>query len=248
LDLTLNVNVCTTGYWPSRAIIPANLPSDVALACEKFKRFYLNQHNGHKLDWRLDQGQAELQVVFNPKTRRTLVVSTYQMMIMLVFNSTKTVTYKQILDITGIPRNEIINHLLSLAHPKVGVLDKKPASGTLEDNHMFRINPAYMSQLLKVNIPLLNIKTGKVVGTGGDGVDGEGPALQRRHQMDAAVVRIMKARKTMKHAQLVGEVMGQLAARFKARPPDIKKRIEALIEQEYLERDTKDRGVYNYLA
>jgi hypothetical protein len=31
-------------------------------------------------------------------------------------------------------------------------------------------------------------------------------------------------------------------------PNDIKKRIEALIEQEYLERDAADRGVYNYLA
>jgi len=247
LDLQLNVNVCTTGYWPSRSVLPANLPTDLAQACEKFKRFYLNQHSGHKLDWRLDQGQAEVQVVFNPKTRRTLVVSTYQMMILLVFNASKTATYKQVLDITGIPRNEIHNHILSLAHPKVGVLDKKPASSTIEDTHMFRINPNYQSSLLRVQIPVLSIKTGAGINTGA-GVDGEGPALQRRHQMDAAVVRIMKARKTMKHAQLVGEVMQQLAPRFKARPPDIKKRIEALIEQEYLERDAKDRGVYNYLA
>jgi len=244
LDIQLDVNVCTTGYWPSRANVPSNLPQDVALACDKFKRFYLNQHSGHKLDWRLDQGQAEVQTVFSPKVKRTLIVTTYQMMIMLVFNSYKTPTYKQILDITGIPRGDIANHLLSLVHPKVAVIAKKPPGNSLDDSHMFRINPQYQNKLLRVSIPLLPpAKT-----QDGKNPDEGGPALQRRHQMDAAVVRIMKARKTMKHAQLVGEVMQQLSARFKAKPPDIKKRIEALIEQEYLERDSKDRGVYNYLA
>jgi cullin 3 len=245
LDIQLDVNVCTTGYWPSRANIPSNLPQEVAVACDKFKRFYLNQHNGHKLDWRLDQGQSELQVQFSPKLKRGLIVTTYQMMIMLVFNSYKTPTYKQILDITGIPRNDIANHLLSLVHPKVAVLAKKPPGNSLEDSHMFRINPSYQNRLLKVSVPLL--PPAKNTDKGGNSEEA-GPQLQRRHQMDAAVVRIMKARKSMKHAQLVGEVMQQLSARFKAKPPDIKKRIEALIEQEYLERDSKDRGVYNYLA
>jgi len=244
-DIQLDVNVCTTGYWPSRANVPANLPKEVSDACDKFKRFYLNQHSGHKLDWRLDQGQAELLVQFSPKVRRGLIVTTYQMMIMLVFNSYKTPTYKQILDITGIPRNDIAHHLLSLVHPKVAVLSKKPGSNSLEDDHMFRINPQYQSQLLKVSVPLL---PPKVAANKDENELEPGPALQRRHQMDAGVVRIMKARKTMKHAQLVGEVMQQLSARFKAKPADIKKRIEALIEQEYLERDAKDRGVYNYLA
>jgi len=241
-DLQLNVNVCTTGYWPSRAIPPANLPSDLANVCDKFKRFYLNQHSGHKLDWRLDQGQAELQVVFSSRVRRTLVVSTYQMMIMLVFNSAKTATFKQVLDITGIPRNDITNHLMSLAHPKVAVLSKKPPTGTLEDNHMFRINPAYNSKLLKVQVPLLKIfvDTNKR--------EEKGITMARKHMIDAAIVRIMKARKTMKHAPLVAEVMSQLSARFKPKPGDIKKEIEVMIEQEYLARDPKDRQTYNYTA
>jgi len=241
-DLQLNVNVCTTGYWPSRSVQPSNLPVDVSNSCDKFKRFYLNAHSGHKLEWRLDQGQAELATTFSPKVRRTLVVSTYQMMILLVFNQLKTATFKQILDKTNIPRNDIVNHLMSLAHPKVQVLAKKPPTSALEDAHMFRINPAYKSTLLRVNVPVIIIKaaTGKAAGTGVE--------LARRHQMDASIVRIMKARKTMKHAQLVGEVMQQLSARFKPKPADIRKRVEAMIEQEYLARDPKDRQTYNYTA
>ena len=71
---------------------------------------------------------------------------------------------------------------------------------------------------------------------------------QRNHMIDAAIVRIMKIRKTLKHQQLVLEVIQQLNARFKPHPRSITKRLEALIEQEYLRRDEQERDSYNYLA
>lgn len=58
----------------------------------------------------------------------------------------------------------------------------------------------------------------------------------------------MKARKTMEHSLLIAEVTKQLQARFMANPMVIKKRIESLIEREYLERSKADRKMYNYLA
>jgi len=77
-DLTFNVNVCTTGYWPSKSASPGVIPRDLVNCCEKFKKFYLNQHSNHKLEFRLEHGQAEVQVNFNPKTKRALVVTTHQ--------------------------------------------------------------------------------------------------------------------------------------------------------------------------
>ena len=58
----------------------------------------------------------------------------------------------------------------------------------------------------------------------------------------------MKSRKTMEHSNLISEVTKQLASRFMPNPLLIKKRIESLIEREYLERSKNDRKVYNYLA
>lgn len=54
--------------------------------------------------------------------------------------------------------------------------------------------------------------------------------------IDANVVRIMKARKVLMHTDLLKDVMMQITL-FKAQPADVKKRIESLIEREYLERD-----------
>ena len=71
-------------------------------------------------------------------------------------------------------------------------------------------------------------------------------ARDRDYAVDAMIVRIMKARKTLPHNRLLSELMTTL--KHPAGAADIKKRIEILIEREYLERDLHDTQCYNYLA
>ena len=72
--------------------------------------------------------------------------------------------------------------------------------------------------------------------------------LDRKFEIDAAVVRVMKGKKEAKHQILLAEVIEQLSHRFKPDVKVLKGRIEYLIEKKYLERDTKDRSKYRYLA
>lgn len=46
----------------------------------------------------------------------------------------------------------------------------------------------------------------------------------------------------------MGEVMNQVKHVSRPTSTEIKKRIEGLMEREYLERDASDKNVYNYLA
>jgi cullin 3 len=52
----------------------------------------------------------------------------------------------------------------------------------------------------------------------------------------------------MEHNSLIAEVTSQLQSRFMPHPNVIKKRIESLIEREFLERDKDNWRRYKYLA
>ena len=53
-------------------------------------------------------------------------------------------------------------------------------------------------------------------------------------------------RKSLDHNQLLSELYSQLQFALKA--ADVKKRIESLIEREYMERDKDTASLYHYLA
>merc|ERR1712233_44253 len=166
---------------------------------DRFTQFYLNRFSGRRLNFQMDKGKADVSVQFSSKCKKILVVSTYQMLVLLLFNNKNT--------------------------------------------HKFQLNPKYQNPRAKIPIPTLNIKSNKPEI---DDKNMEAIYRLRRHQMDAAIVRIMKARKTLKHPDLVTEVVKQLRGRFTPKPVDIKKRIANLIELEYLERDENDRQLYHY--
>ena len=67
--------------------------------------------------------------------------------------------------------------------------------------------------------------------------------------MDSTLTRIMKGRIGQKstHNFLVQEVSKQIEL-FQAQPPQIKERIECLIEKGILKRNDADRNCYDYVA
>ena len=113
--------------------------------------------------------------------------------------------------------------------------------------HSFPGHPLiyFPHSLLSVKVPLILNKENIKLAAGHipDTVEAD-----RRFMIDAAIVRIMKTRKTMQHNNLIAEVTRQVGNRFTASPQMIKKCVEGLIEREYLQREQSDRRVYNYLA
>ena len=61
-------------------------------------------------------------------------------------------------------------------------------------------------------------------------------------------MRIMKARRVLPHNTLISEVTDLLKSRFVPIPLLIKKRIESLIDREYLARTPEDRWVIKILT
>ena len=68
------------------------------------------------------------------------------------------------------------------------------------------------------------------------------------HQIECAIVRILKSRKKISHADLISECISQLQKLFTPDVRLIKRCVENLIEREYLARDDSDSSVYTYIA
>lgn len=70
----------------------------------------------------------------------------------------------------------------------------------------------------------------------------------RSSHLQLAIVRIMKARKTVKHQELVMEVASQIGSRFRVESSEVKKAISSLIERDYMARSEEQQNIYEYVA
>jgi cullin 1 len=69
----------------------------------------------------------------------------------------------------------------------------------------------------------------------------------RKYVIQVTIVRIMKARKTMKNQALIQGVISQISQHFAPKIPDIKKVIETLLEKEYIERVDGSKDMFAYV-
>lgn len=247
--MDLGVTVLTSTFWPMNlsASPRCNFPAEITKACETFQRFYLGRHSGRRLTWQSNMGTADIRGSFKSR-KHDLNVSTYQMVILLMFNDLpegESLSYEQIKGESDIPESDLKRNLQSLACARYKILVKEPKGKDINHGDVFYFNYEFTAPYQRIKIPTV---ASKVETEGERKETREKVEEARKHQTEAAIVRIMKDRKTMEHNNLIAEVTRQLQPRFVPIPALIKKRIEALIEREYLERAPDSRRVYNYLA
>ncbi|WAR28774.1 CUL4A-like protein [Mya arenaria] len=112
----------------------------------------------------------------------------------------------------------------------------------VEDGDKFKFNDDFKHKLYRIKINQIQMKE-----TQEENVSTTERVFQdRQYQVDAAIVRIMKTRKALTHNLLISELYNQL--KFPVKPADLKKRIESLIDRDYMERDKDNPNSYNYVA
>lgn len=109
----------------------------------------------------------------------------------------------------------------------------------------YQVNFKYVNNSIKVKIPTMHSKSQKQI----EDSDLKSKVEDdRKHMIEAIIVKVMKSRRRLSHNDLITEATKLLKTKFNPDPLVIKKRIEGLIEREYLERDKEDRKFYKYLA
>ena len=201
----LDINILTSTMWPplGTAIMEDGsrssciFPSHIEQIRSSFEKFYLSQHSGRQLQWQANCGTADMRAYFpkskNANKMKDLNVSTYMMVILMLFNDPIGVSYttEELHTKTNIPMNELTRSLQSLSvAPKTRVLLKEPLSREVKLTDRFSINENFTSPFQRVKIGV--ITSGKV-----EDVEERKETEKKNNDargaiIEAAVVRIMK--------------------------------------------------------
>jgi len=254
-NTSMMVQILTTGYWPAYPQMKnLKLPPTIANQQEQFQQYYMDKYQGRRIAWQYSLCKVTVNGTFLNRTYK-FVMSQYQAMVLSCYDADDSgdpppaaLTLPQLAERTGMDdRGELERTVQSLfSKPDARLLRKTPrsADGSIADTDLLALNTEFRSNQSRIQLPTIHRKGAAVAAE--TGRTHEAVHRDRQYQMDACIVRVMKARRQMKHKELVGEVLRMLPVGLSGQ--DVKGRIENLLEREYIERSSDDTGLYNYLA
>ena len=236
----MNVTVLTSGHWPNFTQIEMNITDDMVQSLESFAKYYEESNPSRKLAWQFEKGSVAIRATFD-KTY-DLIMSPIQAMVLTTFDRIEgeRATFAQLQELTNLADDALLRNLHSLSLNKYKLLSKMPADKKITKDCSFEVNTKFADRQRRIRLQAPPLDDRKKVK--------EDVTQDRKHHIEAAIVRIMKSRKTLAHAELVSECIAQLQKIFTPDVRMIKRRIESLIERDYLERDEGNSSIYKYVA
>lgn len=234
-----NVVVITQGMWPNGQVSTMTPPVELDRLTICFHHFYLNKHPGRRLNWNYSLTRAELNFT---AWKKLLEVDCFQAGILLQF-----ATKDQVMSLSTLRTAVGANDDFDKALRKI--TDKKVL--VVSDDEI-QVNSTIPAALVKGNKRKIVLWKGN--GGGRAATKREVDDMKKQAEGDrgiflqAAIVRAMKARKTLSYNDLFAEVSKAVGSRFPLIIKLFKDVIELLIEKEFLKRDEDDKNKYHYLA
>uniref|UniRef100_A0A2K6EUC6 Cullin 2 n=1 Tax=Propithecus coquereli TaxID=379532 RepID=A0A2K6EUC6_PROCO len=233
LGISFQIYVLQAGAWPLTQAPSSTfaIPQELEKSVQMFELFYSQHFSGRKLTWLhyLCTGEVKMNYLGKPYVA---MVTTYQMAVLLAFNNSEIVSYKELQDSTQMNEKELTKTIKSLLDVKMINHDSEKVcalSGSFS-----------LASLLEPKRTLLSSSPCSLIQSAVD--------EDRKMYLQAAIVRIMKARKVLRHNALIQEVISQSRARFNPSISMIKKCIEVLIDKQYIERSQASADEYSYVA
>jgi len=237
-------------HWPfERESDSFALPGKLEQSMKQFTSFYNTKYSGRKLELLLSKSKGE--VICNSLQRKyTFVVTTAQMAVLLCFNSVDHIRFGQLRNKLVMDAALLVKNLQPMVKEKLlSVVDSdvRELPVDVADEVVLKFNGSFSHKKVKVDLTRFSrTKDGAGRMTEDDEVAKQ-IEMDRKNVVQAAIVRIMKMRKRMQHAQLMSEVIRQ-TTHFEPTVPTIKKCIEELIEKEYIRRAMDESDTYEYVA
>lgn len=183
-------------HWPSLNLNKCAIPNGIQQAIDIFTVFYNQNFPKRLLQWCFQGSIAEVETNLFDKSY-TLIVNTFQAVVLLSFNSFRynNVTISQIQSACNMKEEEVKAAVVTLSSPSVRVI-LKISENTYSLNSKFN----FMSKRLKVvSLPKNE-----------DIIRKEKIEDDRSYAVEATIVRVMKTNQRIHHNDLVNKVLQQL--------------------------------------
>eukprot|EP00658_Telonema_sp_P-2_P046836 TRINITY_DN3516_c0_g1_i3.p1 TRINITY_DN3516_c0_g1~~TRINITY_DN3516_c0_g1_i3.p1 ORF type:complete len:187 (+),score=57.24 TRINITY_DN3516_c0_g1_i3:172-732(+) len=135
------------------------------------------------------------------RRKYNLNVPVHMMVILMLFNTEDSLTYQQIANATRINKHELDRALITLSMHKIRVLTTTltKLNKNMKPDDVFSFNTGFSATHSKLKIQASKSSSGER-----DPHSTRSAIIEdRKHEVDAAVVRIMKARGELPHNQLL---------------------------------------------
>ena len=221
------------------------LPPLLESTRQRFREFYDAEHMGEKCARFHTPLSFVVIKLALPKCTALVTMATTQCAILALFRVDRMVlTFQQLLEGVKCDSESLQCALEVLLrkpqHCNGGFLLKAPKAAAILPTDKFKFNRKFQCKVAKL-APLpstLREDTGAAADR----------AYEKRQQyLYAAIVRTLKARREIRHRELVVEVTQQIKL-FAAQPRNIKRALESLIGRKYVERHPTAAKTYRYLG
>ena len=155
LIVDFSILVLSTASWPlTPPTTTFNLPAELIKSYDRFHSFYTTKHSGRKLTWLTNYSRGEMKANYAKHSRipYTFTVSTYQMGILLSYNTADTHTYEELQTITGLNKESLDGALGVLVKSSVLLIEPKGETPGQSPAQKFSLNLDYKSKKYRVNL------------------------------------------------------------------------------------------------
>ncbi|UJR37498.1 hypothetical protein I4U23_030201 [Adineta vaga] len=240
-SVTISDQYRQTEQFPIRTsgVIPQ---SDLTYVKHNFIQYYNRLYNRRTLIWLHQHSNGELLICFKNVTY-TLQVSTYQLIILLLFNNFSECSVKRIYDETQIQIDLLSQVLRVLFKSGILICTQSNEEENFNLNSIVKLSDDFTSMKRRINLntPLKLIEQKEIE------VFRKETDQGRHMRIQVTIVQIMKEHKLMDNNLLVQTAIEKLTSYFNPDVSVIKECIHGLIEKGYLEQRADRPDILYYI-
>ena len=228
--------VLTLTHWPTYKNTKCSLSKEILDILDNYTKDYTDKFNQRKIEWNNDVSTVVFVLELDKKYNITCTFIDFS--IIKLFSKKMDNTFQDIIENLSIDKNKLFTYLNNLVKNKLLLSNEDKIS----ESTIFTFNKQFKNKKIKFSLPIPSVEKSQ------EEDKNKVQVCENRNEIiKAAIVRIMKSKKTLDHNSIIIELSNNISL-FQPQVKNIKVCIENLLDREYLERSTDDPSVYNYLA